>query len=234
MTNYVPVKITLADISDMQEMDSSVCADSAVGDTATLTDTRDNKTYTVAKLADGKCWMTQNLYLVGPRTLTPADSNVAADFALPASSTSFGTTNDAAGINIARVNDTGQTDYGAYYNWYTATAGTGTYEMASGNATASVCPKGWRLPTGGSGGEFQTLYDAYGNAADFISNTSAVPSGNWSTSSILQGDSGYWWSSTTYSDVSGPYLFFSSNISYVDLQNVGYKWDGFSVRCVAE
>ena len=27
--------------------------------TATLTDIRDNKTYTIAKLADGNCWMTK-------------------------------------------------------------------------------------------------------------------------------------------------------------------------------
>ena len=46
--------------------------------TATLEDTRDHKTYTIAKLADGKCWMTQNLDLdlKDNVALTPADSDV--------------------------------------------------------------------------------------------------------------------------------------------------------------
>jgi len=50
---------TLADITNMQ--DSFSCADTPAGTTNTLTDIRDGKSYTVAKLADGNCWMTQNL-----------------------------------------------------------------------------------------------------------------------------------------------------------------------------
>ncbi|MBR0416074.1 hypothetical protein IJI64_02860, partial [Candidatus Saccharibacteria bacterium] len=44
-----------------------------------LSDIRDGETYTVRKLADGHCWMTENLRLGDPTkeiTLTPADSNV--------------------------------------------------------------------------------------------------------------------------------------------------------------
>ena len=55
----------------MQDMTNSVCASvpsptsATAGDeqTTTLVDTRDNKTYTIAKLMDDKCWMTQNLDL---------------------------------------------------------------------------------------------------------------------------------------------------------------------------
>ena len=47
----------------MQEMTSTICADAAENDTAQLTDTRDGKKYWVTKLADGNCWMTQNLDL---------------------------------------------------------------------------------------------------------------------------------------------------------------------------
>ena len=224
----------LTTISTMQEMTTSICTNSAIGDSKALRDTRDNKTYTVKKLADGKCWMTQNLRLVGSRTLTPADSNVTANFSLPASNTSFGTTDDPAGINIARVNDTGRADYGAYYNWYTATASTGTYSMSSGNATSSVCPKGWRLPTGGANGEFQALYSAYNsNVSNFISATSAVLSGSWfESSAYYQGSNGYWWSSTAYDLTGGYYLSFSS--SNIGPQSYYFKRSGFSVRCVAE
>lgn len=46
------------------------------------------------------------------------------------------------------------------------TAGTGTYSTASGNAASSICPKGWRLPTGkNADGEYYTLYDLYQSVA---------------------------------------------------------------------
>ena len=62
--------------------------------TATLTDVRDNKTYTIAKLADGKCWMTQNLDLqkedlLAGVTLNSTNTDHPADgFELPDSQTS--------------------------------------------------------------------------------------------------------------------------------------------------
>ncbi len=39
-----------------------------------LKDTRDNNVYTVAKLADGKCWMTENLRLNNEATITTANT----------------------------------------------------------------------------------------------------------------------------------------------------------------
>ena len=48
-------------ISTMQEMTTEVCQTAAANETARLRDTRDGKLYWVAKLADGNCWMTQNL-----------------------------------------------------------------------------------------------------------------------------------------------------------------------------
>lgn len=45
----------------MQGMTPAICSASAVGSSAQLLDVRDNKLYWVAKLADGNCWMTQNL-----------------------------------------------------------------------------------------------------------------------------------------------------------------------------
>ncbi|MBR6505648.1 hypothetical protein IKT18_02330 [Candidatus Saccharibacteria bacterium] len=51
----------LSDIDYMQDMTPETVALTPVGTTATLVDNRDNKTYTVAKLADGNIWMTQNL-----------------------------------------------------------------------------------------------------------------------------------------------------------------------------
>ena len=74
----------MSEISSMQEMTPEFCAsvtDKAPGNTARLQDTRDGKYYWVAKLADGNCWMTQNLELdLGGRTLTPQDSDVSSNW----------------------------------------------------------------------------------------------------------------------------------------------------------
>jgi hypothetical protein len=57
----------------------------------TLADNRgatpaDYRTYRIAKLADNKCWMLDNLKLgstTGTTTLTPSDSNITSNFTLP-------------------------------------------------------------------------------------------------------------------------------------------------------
>ena len=65
----------------MQDMTPGGCAISNEGDTKRLIDKRDGKYYWVAKLADGNCWMTQNLDLdLDGRTLTPDDSDVSSDW----------------------------------------------------------------------------------------------------------------------------------------------------------
>lgn len=54
-----PLEITgLTTLTEMQQMTSAVCEVSEIGDEIQLKDVRDNKYYWVAKLADGKCWMT--------------------------------------------------------------------------------------------------------------------------------------------------------------------------------
>lgn len=82
----------LATISTMQEMTPTICNGTTTpssnygAPSAKLTDTRDGKTYWVSKLADGKCWMTQNLDLGDKENtyvLTPEDSDVATNFELP-------------------------------------------------------------------------------------------------------------------------------------------------------
>ena len=63
----------------MQDMDSQICSfvSGAGASTATqLVDTRDNNLYWVAKLEDGKCWMTSNLDLdIGGLNTAPLNSN---------------------------------------------------------------------------------------------------------------------------------------------------------------
>ena len=142
----------------MQDMTAEICdlvtvpsADS----TATLIDIRDNNTYTVAKLLDGKCWMTQNLRIVD-KILTAQYSDINnASFVLPESNLdNFWMSNenptDKAAVYVA--NNTG------YYSWFTATAGQGTAQKLSGETTESICAKAWKLP---SYDDFDELVKSY-------------------------------------------------------------------------
>ena len=77
LPDITPPPIPLLEQTYMQDMTPGGCAISNEGDTKRLIDKRDGKYYWVAKLADGNCWMTQNLDLdLNGRTLTPEDSDV--------------------------------------------------------------------------------------------------------------------------------------------------------------
>ena len=70
------------DLEIMQHMTPEICASASEGDTKQLIDWRDDKTYWVAKLADGNCWMTQSLELNfdDVKTLTPDTSDVTSNW----------------------------------------------------------------------------------------------------------------------------------------------------------
>ena len=144
----------------------------------TLTDTRMGvtNTYEVRKLADGNCWMVNNLNLEfdGSNTLTPDNTNMPAGTAAKtpseSQSRSAATTTaeedawkePSAGANSDRWlsrstrnaqessaggNITGENQkIGVYYNWYTAVAGSVTQSQGATTAPMDICPKGWQLP----------------------------------------------------------------------------------------
>ena len=238
---------TLHSISKMQQMTPEICAatttpnktataldtdGSRYGDpnyapTKTLTDTRDGNTYAVSKLADGKCWMTQNLRIID-KTITPADSDVTSNYTIPVSSISGFNSYDTSNAYIDN-ND------GGFYTWYTATAGTGTQSLSTRgyNTSVSICPKGWRLPVNGSGSEFQTLYNNYNSSSALRSNPVNLTLSGYvvSSSRVYQGSRGYYWSSTVYSGSNAYNL--DLNTSSVDPTSNYVKYVGFSVRCIA-
>ncbi len=209
-------------IAPMQGFDKSKLPNT--GDSAKVYDTRDHNTYIIKRLADGNVWMTQNLRIAG-KTLTSADSDVSSNFTIPASSTSGFSAQDT---NNAYVDST----YGGYYTFYTATAGTGGTSLTSGNAPSSICPKGWRLPTGGSSSEFQTLYNNYNSRTLMQGEPGFILSGYVHGGSVdFQGLDGYYWSSTAMVTLDA-YLFYLGG-SGVDPASNNYKGYGYSVRCIA-
>lgn len=173
------------------------CDVMGIGDTIALTDSRDGNVYTVAKLADHACWMTENLRLdlSNPDvTITAANTNnPAPDFMVavnqhPSSSSNFCTTNNASCVNRILFNANGVNpnsadlwySYGVYYNWYTATAGNGTYSMTDPKTKVAgdICPAGWSLPDGYSiNGDYATLDIALGGRGS--NETSSLMSNRW-------------------------------------------------------
>ena len=213
----------------------------------TLTDARDGQTYQVAKLKDGKCWMTTNLRL-GSTTLTTDLTSANTNLSTTISASTFngwkktsGTaTYTASEYMTVSGNDNSSggpgTPYGVLYNYCAASAGTicATYNLS--NASYDICPKGWRLPTGGGSGEFQALYTQYGSAANMRKSVASggaafALAGVFGTGSPeYQGDYGYYWASTNTFNTHMDRL-------YLDVQNVDatdgyYRRYGNSIRCV--
>lgn len=144
-------------ITDMQEMTPEVCASVATPSVSdadvpqtVLTDTRDGKKYTVSKLADGGCWMSDYLAydLKAGDTFTPSDTDVQSDWsAASAGVTIVGDVKSGAWPNDKGLRYYGQSQTnGNLYNWAAATLGSGLGK-SSGEAPASICPAGWQIPS---------------------------------------------------------------------------------------
>ena len=218
-------------------------------------DARDKSTYWIKKLADGNCWMLTNLAYAGgtsnggtntygdtvpltngtgvtPGTYTeakyyiPPGANPTIDPTPPSTSTDGGTTNP---------------QYGYLYNWCAAMGGQDTAACANASTpapipTTNICPAGWRLPTGGTGGELEGLNTAINGGltdtdAGLRTNGLFQRSGYWYNGFNNQGSYGYYWSISQYSSTSARSLYLGSTLVYPAYYS--YKYNGFSVRCIA-
>ena len=208
--------------------------------------------------------MTSNLNLAGGTTVTSADSDVTTNFTLPESSTtgfSDDTKADGYVYNSGSVYCGNESPCYSYYSYNAATAGTGASLTDDGvNATGSICPKGWRLPTATTSNasatsnnnwetdDFYNLAIQYGMATgNYYENPDNSPTlaslaGPGTTPGFLFGgyyydstfrDGGFvgaYWSSTSSSGINAYYLVFYS--SNVN-STFGYaRRNGFSVRCI--
>ena len=167
----------------IQDLTAAECSSMAIyngsneQDVVQLVDTRGGTTvvYDVARLADGNCWMLENLRLgstTAAITLTPADSDVASNFTLPRVVATGGTELVSSDVPVVRgpvPGDTGrgETNYGYLYNWTAATAGetTVTKPINSSDALYSICPKGWKMPSVlGDEDSYKALNIAFGGS----------------------------------------------------------------------
>ena len=206
----------------------------------TLYDIRDDNSYTIRKLADGNCWMTENLRLAG-KTISSEDSNLPAgtSYALPGSSAEgWCNTADEACINKANVisaESSGYLEYGTYYSWKAATAGYGGYN--AGSVNYSICPKGWKLPSGGASGEFQGLVDAGYDTVEAMVDASGpniTLAGMWNLDTLrLKGIRGVYWGNNQYNSYRTLDLSIQTDTDALLPQDHNSGYFGLSVRCIA-
>jgi len=155
------------------------------------------------------------------------------------------------------------THCGYFYNWFAATGGTGTYSrsaMLNTQATGSICPANFRLPSGASGTAGPTTDGGVHTRADFpllnasmdlgslatLGNTnntfagwqpgaqwSGTLSGHWNNGLSEIGTYGRFWSSTTGNPSIAYPRILSVNPTSVSPGSVTRSIaDGLSVRCV--
>ena len=150
-----------------------------IGDEITTIDTRDGKTYTVAKLADGNVWMTQNLdfdIVDGGVDIDYTNTDVPEDWEDAGKLADTYTTDDTTwnwSEDAPESYDPGDICWdgelksdttedcnrngnhyhlGNYYNWTAAVAMSDSsgYENDGDDVDQSICPAGWMLPKSGT------------------------------------------------------------------------------------
>ena len=220
-------KVKYKNYYKMQDMTNELCAKitkPSANSTMTLIDSRDDNLYTVAKLLDDKCWMTQNLKIAG-KTLSTSDSDVGANFVLPSSISAGFESYTSSNVHIDST--------GGYYNWFAATAGEGTSSKTTGDVNHSICPKNWHLPTSN---DFNTLVSKYRYEEANKPPLNFTLSGFYHENSLNNnGLVGNWWSSTAYSEDASRAHALYLNPAYVSFgPGYDYRSLGFQIRCMTK
>ena len=209
-SNSAIITATGKKIITMQDVTYNQCT--ATGLTAT--DVRDSNTYTIKRLGDGNCWMTQNLRFKGTN-LNPTTTNVSSARTITYSS-KFSSLDDAI------IRDSGNTTNGVWYNYAAATAMSIIGNENRTEATESICPKGWRLP----------VRAELDGITSYSSSFAPVAGGMYDINGALVNTSkGYWWSSTT-----GYGSYYRFNLEYdgnsLSVNGTDARYEGYYVRCI--
>lgn len=224
--------VTIESITNMQQMTTDICNATSEGVSKQLKDTRDNKLYWVTRSAKNQCWMTQNLDYDDPNstklTSTSGWSSTAGSYRAyydPGAKMISGTSLVGVGSNT-------HLHIGNYYSYNSATNGTGG-ALGSGEATSSICPTNWKLP---SQQDFSTLLNTnyQTSSAAFTSAPYYFIIGGRIESSALTkpGESGYYWASNASTSDNAFHLYINS--SSISAAFTKPKADGFLVRCLAK
>lgn len=142
----------------------SPCEDSQTGNTWTLTDRRDNKTYTVKLMADGHFWMVEDLRFGGSPDIVATKNTFSTDN--PAAAGTLGEYIPNLYGDIVNITHNGTSDInppragrGYFYNWRAAMQQADISTGSAYSKTQGIAPAGWHIP---SVDEFKTLRNTLG------------------------------------------------------------------------
>ncbi len=207
-------------------------------------DARDNNTYWVQQLADGRCWMLTNLAYAGGGMNTYGDVKVLvhSTATLPQFTQRryviHADSNPTSEPSSPSISTSGGGQYGYFYNWCAAMGGQETAACANATTpatdpTVSVCPAGWRLPNTSEFASLNTAVNGGSTTSDagFLTNWLAMRNGGWFGGFVNQVTDGYYWSSSP--DSAG--FSFSLRIRAASVLTAysNSKNSGFAVRCIA-
>ena len=223
----------ILDVGSIQNFTNAQCQSLASDTEVLATDLRDNNQYTL-RYINGNCWMTQNLRLAGGTVLTPLDSNVTSNYTIP--TTPF--EGNAESLTEGRVQISSYSDYGGYYNYCAASAGTVCIDSNEILDTPSdICPANWHLPTLSEAENLtgNTLEDHYAAGAVFMP---TYGSSYYSRNELSNGYDARYWTSTMADTINNTvelrYHYFISTVNAVGVHvsNNMFRRDGFHIRCV--
>ena len=220
----------------MQDITPEMCTE----DPSVVMDKRDGQTYTIARLKDGKCWMTQDLTFgydsSNPSTTTitiaPEDTNtdIAKTMAVYDLVINGETECQDNGYSVPcahyGINSSGKKT--AWYNFAMMTGYTVSDDIPGStgkDAEYDICPKGWRLPTLNEG-------EALAASGDRDNFEPTYNGGYWYGQLHSNGTWSYYETSTIYNDKQQNVIFvFSDGRFGAGYVNVN-RHDGLSTRCL--
>ena len=208
----------------IQDFTLADCQSQAADTDLTLRDKRDNNEYSV-RYINGACWMTQNLRIASGIELTSADSNLpdGETYTIPSADLVLGNSFTEGRVHAGEAsNGESATDTGYWYNYCAASAGEVCNSYQTQNATQSICPKNWRLPTRS---EQRGI-----TGTTYLSAFSPVTGGGYGGGAPFDVNYGYWWSSTGSGGYDQCNLIYDGSSLYTS--EVYNKYYGYYVRCV--
>ncbi len=214
-------------------------------------DARDNHTYWVQKLADGKCWMLTNLSYAGGGTNTYGDvktlQNGTSDTVNSLTDPKYYIPSSGVNVTIEPTNPSTSTSgagqYGYLYNYCAGLGGQATSACGSGftpaqDVNVTICPAGWRLPTAGSGSDLEALLSVInegntsGSASGLRTNWLMMRAGYWLGGSFSSaGTVAMYMSTAQLNSDNTTWLYNSTNGGTSQTNAVKHR--GVSVRCLA-
>lgn len=201
------------------------CPDLSVQETVCLWDERDGKTYTVAKMPDGKCWMTADLRFGGWPDSCVGKYEYQGGKQTRTDQFGLGTLGDCRDQEASKA--------GYLYNFQAASQRTAVVDE-KGDKVVGLCPRGWRLPRGGRDGDLAQLAALRPEVSFWCDIWQGQYSGDAIFSGEIYGQNlfGYYWSATP-ADAQKAYNL-QLNLNDVDAISVHDQSIGMAVRCVQE